>query len=103
MPQPDPTNTQLETYNYSVFEAKEDFVGFRSILKAGIPAPDFSVKLLETGEQVQLSDYWRELERITTFYAEFAGFRKNDPEAFQECLKVAGQQAVDDFARMIEF
>ena len=45
----------------------------------------------------------RQGERITPFYVEFAGFRKNDPEAFQEGLKVAGQQAVDDFARMIEF
>jgi hypothetical protein len=41
-------------------------------------------------------------ERLTPFYAEFAGFRKNDPAEFQEGLKLAGQQAVDDFARMMQ-
>ncbi len=44
----------------------------------------------------------REGERMTPFYAEFAGFRINDPATFQEGLKVAGQQAVDDFARMMQ-
>ena len=67
MPQSDPTNPQLEAYNYSVFEAKEDFVGFRSILKVGMPAPDFTTTLLETGEQVRLSDYWREREVLIEF------------------------------------
>lgn len=34
---------------------------------------------------------------------DFVGFRKNDPEAFQEGLKVTGQQTVDDFTRVIGF
>lgn len=48
---------RYETYNYSVFEGREDFVGFRSILKVGMPAPDFTAIALETDEQVRLSDY----------------------------------------------
>jgi len=44
----------------------------------------------------------REGERLTPFYAEFVGYRKNDPAEFQERLKRAGQQAVDDFARMMQ-
>ncbi len=67
MPQPDITHSELETYNYSVFEAKEDFVGFRSILKVGMPAPDFTATELETGEQVRLSDYWRERDVLIEF------------------------------------
>jgi hypothetical protein len=41
-------------------------------------------------------------ERVTGFYAEFAGFRVNDRAKFMETLKVAGPQAVDDFARMVK-
>jgi len=41
-------------------------------------------------------------QRLTAFYAEFAGFRQNDRAEFMEGLKLAGQQAVDDFARMIQ-
>lgn len=67
MPQPDPTDTDLETYNYSVFQAKEDFVGFRSILKVGMAAPDFTATLLTTGEQVRLSDHWRERDVLIEF------------------------------------
>ena len=44
----------------------------------------------------------REGQRLTAFYAEFAGFRKNDRAEFLEGLKLAGQQAVDDFARMMQ-
>ena len=44
----------------------------------------------------------REGQRLTAFYAEFAGFRKNDRAEFMEGLKLAGQQAVDDFARMMQ-
>lgn len=41
-------------------------------------------------------------ERVTGFYAEFAGFRVNDRAKFMESLKVAGPQAVEDFARMVK-
>lgn len=42
----------------------------------------------------------REGERMSAFYAEFAGFRINDRAKFFERLKVAGPQAVEDFTRM---
>jgi hypothetical protein len=44
----------------------------------------------------------REGLRLAPFYAEFVGYRWNDPAKFQEGLKHAGQQAVDDFARVME-
>ncbi len=44
----------------------------------------------------------REGLRLAPFYAEFVGYRWNDPAKFQEGLKRAGQQAVDDFARVME-
>ena len=56
-----------EVYNYSVFEGKEDFAGFRTLLQVGSPAPDFPATLLETGETVKLSDYWREQDVVIEF------------------------------------
>ena len=44
----------------------------------------------------------REELRLTPFYAEFIGYRWNDPAKFQQGLARAGQQAVDDFARAME-
>lgn len=41
-------------------------------------------------------------ERMTGFYAEFAGFRVNNRPKFMESLKVAGPQALEDFARMVK-
>jgi len=58
---------QIEEYNYSVFEGKEDFVGFRTLLQVGSPAPDYPATLLETRETVQLSDYWREQDVVIEF------------------------------------
>jgi hypothetical protein len=60
---PDPT----ETYNYTTFEGKEDFAGFRTTLQVGSAAPDFSSILLETGQPVRLSDYWREHDLVIEF------------------------------------
>jgi len=57
----------IEVYNYSVFEGQEDFVGFRTLLQIGSWAPDFPATLLETGETVQLSDYWRERDVVIEF------------------------------------
>jgi hypothetical protein len=44
----------------------------------------------------------REGLRLAPFYAEFVGYRWNDPAKFQEGLVRAGQQAVDDFSRAME-
>jgi len=44
----------------------------------------------------------REGARLTPFYAEFAGYRSNDRQQFIEGLKIAGPQAVDDYARMVQ-
>jgi len=41
---------EIEEYNYSVFEGKEDFTGFRTLLQVGSQAPDFPATLLETGD-----------------------------------------------------
>ncbi len=44
----------------------------------------------------------REGLRLAPFYAEFVGYRWNDPAKFQEGLARAGQQSVDDFTRATE-
>jgi len=44
----------------------------------------------------------REGLRLAPFYAEFVGYRWNDPGKFQEGLVRAGQQAVDDFDRAMK-
>ena len=44
----------------------------------------------------------REGLRLAPFYAEFVGYRWNDPAKFQEGLVRASQQAVDDFASATE-
>ena len=60
-------SSEIDPYNYTVFEAKEDFVGFRSTLQVGSAAPDISATLLETGQPVHLSDYWRERDVLVEF------------------------------------
>ncbi len=57
----------IEEYNYSVFEGKEDFAGFRTLLQVGSMAPEFPATLLQTGEPVQLSDYWRQQDVVIEF------------------------------------
>lgn len=44
----------------------------------------------------------REGLRLKPFYAEFVGYRWSDQAAFDEGLALAGQQAVEDFARAME-
>jgi hypothetical protein len=44
----------------------------------------------------------REGLRMAPFYAEFAGYRITDPKQFQAGLHIGGQQAVEDFARMMK-
>jgi hypothetical protein len=58
---------EIEEYNYSIFQGKEDFASFRTLLQVGSPAPDFPAMLLETGETVKLSDYWREQDAVIEF------------------------------------
>jgi len=57
----------LEPYNYTTFEAKEDWDAFRTILQVGSRAPDFTAILLETGQPIRLSDYWRERDVLIEF------------------------------------
>jgi hypothetical protein len=52
--------TQIEDYNYSVFVGSEEFMAFRTLLPVGSSAPDFEAKLLETGQPVQFSNYWKQ-------------------------------------------
>jgi hypothetical protein len=40
--------------------------------------------------------------RLAPFYAEFVGYRWNDPAKFQQGLARAGQQAVEDFSQAVE-
>ena len=40
--------------------------------------------------------------RLSPFFAEFIGYRWNDPSAFDRGLAVAGPQAIADFARARE-
>ena len=60
-------HSEIEVYNYTVFEGKEDFEGFRSLVQVGSEAPDFRATLLGTGESVRLSDYWREGDVVIEF------------------------------------
>jgi len=64
---PQPNHPQSDPYNYTVFEGKEDFVRFRIILQVGSPAPDFTTTSLDTGQPVQLSDYWQERDVLIEF------------------------------------
>lgn len=43
----------------------------------------------------------REGERLAPFYAELMGYRITDPAKFQAGLHIGGQQAIEDFARMM--
>ena len=54
------TQTTVELYNYAAFQGGEsDFMAFRTKLPVGSAAPDIAATLLESGQPVQLSDYWR--------------------------------------------
>lgn len=57
----------VEAYNYAAFEGTEDFLGFRTVLPVGSAAPDFTAILLETGEEVAVSRYWRETDVVIEF------------------------------------
>lgn len=59
--------TQIEDYNYSVFVGSEQFMAFRTLLPVGSSAPDFEAKLLETGQPVQFSNYWKQSDVLIEF------------------------------------
>ncbi len=59
---------QIEQYNYSAFKGGEsDFLGFRSQLQVGSSAPDFTATVLDSGELVQLKDYWKDGNLVVEF------------------------------------
>ena len=59
--------TDPTTYNYTVFEGQGDFESFPSAIHVGSPAPDFTAILLDTGQPVRLSDYWRDRDVVIEF------------------------------------
>lgn len=54
-------------YNYTVFEGQGDNAAFPTPLYAGTVAPDCAAVLLESGQEVRLSDYWRERDVLIEF------------------------------------
>ena len=63
-------DTAIETYNYAGFGQGPDgsnFADFRDHMNVGDKAPDFSATLLDTGELVQLSDYWKDQDLLIEF------------------------------------
>lgn len=58
--------TEIENYNYSDF-VSSDFLPFRTHLPVGSSAPDFQAILLETGQAVRLSDYWKKNDLVVEF------------------------------------
>lgn len=55
------------TYNYTTFEGQGDFENFPLGPRVGSSAPDINAVLLETGQTVHLSDYWRERDALVEF------------------------------------
>ena len=60
--------TAVALYNYEAFMGGEsDFMAFRSNLPIGSPAPDFTAVALDSGEKVQLRDYWKDGDVVIEF------------------------------------
>ena len=60
--------TAVALYNYEAFMGGEsDFMVFRSKLPIGSPAPDFTAVALDSGEKVQLRDYWKDGDVVIEF------------------------------------
>ncbi len=57
---------EFEQYNYSDFVGS-DFLPFRTHLPVGSSAPDFQAVLLETGQAVRLSEYWKQNDLVIEF------------------------------------
>jgi hypothetical protein len=58
---------ELEAYNYTKFMGGDSFLAFRTLLPVGSSAPDFQALLLDTGQPVHLSDYWRKGDLLIEF------------------------------------
>jgi len=58
---------EVQGYNHARFEGSENFLAFRSVLPVGSPAPDFRATLLDSGEPVSLSDYWKKSDVLIEF------------------------------------
>jgi hypothetical protein len=58
--------TEIEKYNYHDF-VSSDFLPFRAHLPVGSSAPDCHASLLETGQPVWLSDYWKDNDVVVEF------------------------------------
>ena len=60
--------TAVAVYNYEAFKGGEsDFMAFRSKLPIDSPAPDFTAVALDSGEKVQLRDYWKDGDVVSEF------------------------------------
>ena len=57
---------EIESYNYTDF-VSSDFLPFRTQLPVGSSAPDCQAIVLDTGESVQLSDYWKKSDLLVEF------------------------------------
>jgi len=62
-----PDSIDPTAYNYTTFEGQGDFESFPLGPHVGSVAPDFPAILLETGQAVRLSDYWRERDVLIEF------------------------------------
>jgi hypothetical protein len=61
------------------------------------PTIEYAVNYVLGSRARRREGFW-----LAPFYAEFVGYRWNDPAKFQQGLVRAGQQAVDDFSRAME-
>jgi len=62
-----PDQTEIDSYNYSVFVGSDDFMDFRTLVPVGSSVPDFQATLLETGLPVKLSEYWKRNDVLIEF------------------------------------
>jgi hypothetical protein len=58
--------TEIEKYNYRDF-VSSDFLPFRTHLPVGSSAPDYAASLLDTGQPVRLSGYWKKNHVVIEF------------------------------------
>ncbi|MBI2089877.1 MAG: hypothetical protein HYT78_14260 [Deltaproteobacteria bacterium] len=58
---------EIEEYNYSVFVGSEEFVSFRTLVPVGSSAPDIQATVLDTGQSIRLSEYWKKGDVLIEF------------------------------------
>ncbi len=59
--------TEVERYNYAVFQGSDNFFAFRTVLRVGDLAPDGELVALDSGQPVRLSEFWRERDILIEF------------------------------------